>query len=55
MTWLLITAFAWFVLAAGLAVLVGRGIRMADAAETPAAWTDDVERYLRDRSSTSSA
>lgn len=51
MTWLLITALAWLVLAAGLAVLLGRGIRMADEAEFPAAWTADVERYLRERSS----
>ncbi|WP_158545964.1 hypothetical protein [Blastococcus sp. TF02A-30] len=49
MTWLLITGLIWAVLAVGLAVVVSRGIRLADAADRPAAWTSDVERYLRDQ------
>lgn len=49
MTWLAIIGIAWTVLALGLALLLGRGIALADRAERPASWTDEVEVFLREQ------
>lgn len=43
---------AWALLALPVAVLVGRGIRLADRTAPAPSWTDDVEHYLRGQAST---
>ena len=42
----LVAALAWVLLALCVALLMGRGIRLADE-RTPTTWTDEVERFLR--------
>jgi hypothetical protein len=48
MTWLLTAALVWAVLAVAVALVLGRGIRLADERVTSGSWTADVEKYLRD-------
>ena len=50
MTWVAIIGIGWLLAALGLALLLGRGIALADRAEAAAAWTDEVELFLRARS-----
>ncbi len=51
MTLVIAVSSAWAALALPVAVLLGRGIRLADdAAEAPFR-TDGVERYLREQAS----
>ncbi|MGY1846846.1 hypothetical protein [Blastococcus sp. SYSU DS1021] len=50
MTWLLVIGLSWTLLALGAAVVVGRGIRSANTPAAPAAWTDEVEKHLRQQS-----
>lgn len=40
---------AWTLAALPLAVLVGRGIRLADDTAGAPSWTDDVEQFLREQ------
>jgi uncharacterized membrane protein len=49
MTWVLVTALAWVLLAVPVAVVIGRSIRLADPQAATAPWIDQVERYLQER------
>jgi hypothetical protein len=53
MAWVLVVALLWVLLAMPMAVVVGRGIRLADKRAMPAPWTDQVEEYLREQASAS--
>jgi hypothetical protein len=46
MAWLLV-ALTWMLLALVVALVAARGIRLADASATPAAWTDEVDAFLQ--------
>jgi hypothetical protein len=49
MTWLLV-GLTWLLLAFAVAVVIGRGIRIADQRLAPAAWTAEVDAFLRQES-----
>jgi hypothetical protein len=49
MTWLLVAALGWVLLALPVGLLIGRGIGIADRRAAPAPWTDEVERFLREQ------
>ncbi len=51
MTLLIAAASAWALLSPPMAVLLGRGIRLADAIGEDAFSTESVERYLHKRAS----
>ena len=47
MTVVLLVGLVWTLLSIPVAVVIGRGVRLADRDQSAAPWTDDVERYLR--------
>jgi hypothetical protein len=47
MPWLLIAGLAWTVLAVTGAVILGRGIRLADERASAGPWTDQADQFLR--------
>ena len=51
MTWLIAVGSAWALAALPVAVLVGRGIRLADDTAAAPFRTDDVEQFLREQAS----
>ena len=55
MSWILLTGLAWVLLAVAVAAIVGRAVALADRHEAPAAWTDDVDRFLEQHASTTGA
>jgi hypothetical protein len=46
MSWLLIGALTWCVLAPAMAVVIGLAFRMGTGDARPAAWTDEVDALL---------
>lgn len=48
MTLVLIVGLAWALLAVGVAAFFVRVVSIADQPAAPAAWTDEVEGFLRD-------
>jgi hypothetical protein len=46
-TWMLLVALAWMVLAGVLGVVIGRGIRLADQPRSAASWVHEVEQFVR--------
>jgi hypothetical protein len=46
MTWILLAGLAWVLLGFAVAAVLGRAVRLADQEAAPAAWTDEVDRYL---------
>ncbi|MGY1752124.1 hypothetical protein [Blastococcus sp. SYSU D01042] len=51
MTFVIALGSAWALLAVPVAVLVGRGIRLADDTAAKPFRTDDVEAFLREQAS----
>ena len=49
MTWLLVIGLTWTLLALVAAVVVGYYIRSASSTAAAAAWTDEVDHFLRDQ------
>jgi hypothetical protein len=47
MTWVIAIGSAWTLVALPMAVLIGRGIRLANDVAAAPSWTDDVEQFLR--------
>jgi hypothetical protein len=47
MIWVLIVGSSWVVLAFGMAVLIGRGIRLAETAAA-GELTDEIDQFLRE-------
>jgi hypothetical protein len=52
MTWLLVAALAWVLLALPLALVLGRGLRMVDDSASRRSWVDEVERYVHEQAAT---
>ena len=48
MSWLLIGVITWGALAPGVALVIGLAFRRANGDVPPAAWTDEVDSFLRD-------
>jgi hypothetical protein len=49
MSWLLIGALAWCVLAPAVALVLGQAFRRGHGDVVPAAWTGEVDTFLRRR------
>jgi hypothetical protein len=45
MTWVLIAALAWLLLAVVVALVIARAVRLADDLSHPS-WIDDADRFL---------
>jgi hypothetical protein len=46
---LLVVGLTWTLFAVPAALIVGRALRCAGRLEAPAAWTDEVEQFLREQ------
>jgi hypothetical protein len=46
MPWIALAGLTWVLVALAVAAVVGRAVRLADQDAAPAAWTDEIDRYL---------